>query len=513
MMKLTQSSSFCRNADKACIKRSIVCYQHRIFAEFQKFRKNILNGRRVFYHIVGDPCQFCDFRGNGTLGIDENTETVNDFPVCYLYSTNFRNHFFFLGKARGFNIEYHIGIIQILSSGGEYCIAQVINEVGFHAINNFQIRFICRIHGIREGLYHTMVSDGNGFMSPINGTFDISFHRCHAVHTAHLCMEMEFHTFFLCRIHTRRRSLCRHDGFCHDVDFFGVFIKLHFPLHPEVSVFFDFIFQFVVENRPFHKEFYRCGIGLICNIKRNNVFFPFDFSGFDIENIPLHNDRFPGNFRIYNLHRGTSKFFAKEDASGNGFADRSHFRRNFRLFCRLCSRSNLLKEFLCFCPLFLFHTGTVFLTALDIFELHGHSQSCFFLHQFCHSIIQFFLGQIISHVMLNKNLHLAILIIPVRIGNNAAANFALGCHMVTDGIPELCQNRLGFFIHQLIFRENMHLLDTWKLLHHFFSQFFPVQRRNDFICRNLCYNFPLLPVDSQGKHRRFPKHFLQRGGK
>ena len=49
-----------------------------------------------------------------------------------------------------------------------------------------------------------------------------------------------------------RRS---HDIFRHNIDFLGIFIKLHFALHAQIFTLFDFIAQFGIKNTFFTKNF------------------------------------------------------------------------------------------------------------------------------------------------------------------------------------------------------------------------------------------------------------------
>ena len=165
-----------------------------------------------------------------------------------------------------------------------------------------------------------MVRNGNCLMPPCNRAFDIFFHRCHTIHTAHLCMQMQLHALFLRIIHTGSRRGGSHDIFRHNIDFLGIFIKLHFALHAQIFTLFDFIAQFGIKNTFLHEKFHCSRIAQIRNIKGNNIFFTTNFSRLDVINTALDNDIFPENFRINNLLVCAVDFFAKQNPLGNDSA-------------------------------------------------------------------------------------------------------------------------------------------------------------------------------------------------
>ena len=55
--------------------------------------------------------------------------------------------------------------------------------------------------GISKALYHTVIRDGNGGMSPLIGTFHNVLCLGNTVHIAHLGMAVQFHPLFHGSIH------------------------------------------------------------------------------------------------------------------------------------------------------------------------------------------------------------------------------------------------------------------------------------------------------------------------
>ena len=338
---LNTTFSLCIQADKACIEIGIMRHKHRILAKFQKLRQNFCNNRRIGYHFIRNACQLGNLRRNRAFWVHEGAETVDNLAVYYLYCANFRNTFGFLGKSCCLNIEYHKGVIQRLSARHGDNAAQIVNQIGFYAVNHLQVGFADCVHRIRKCLHNTMVSNGNCLMPPCNRAFDIFFHRCHTIHTAHLCMQMQLHALFLRIIHTGSRRGGSHDIFRHNIDFLGIFIKLHFALHAQIFTLFDFIAQFGIKNTFLHEKFHCSRIAQIRNIKGNNIFFTTNFSRLDVINTALDNDIFPENFRINNLLVCAVDFFAKQNPLGNGGGYRRHLCIGFLLHRRSLCGDNL----------------------------------------------------------------------------------------------------------------------------------------------------------------------------
>ena len=323
-----------------------------------------------------------------------------------------------------------------------------------------------------------MIGDGNGLVTPINGSLNVFLYMRHTIHTAHLGMQMQFHAFFLRIIHPRCRRRSGHNVFRHDVDFLAVFIKLHIPLYPQVFAFFDLIAQFLIEHTAFYKEFYRSGIAQISDIKGNNIFFPFDLLGFHIVNASFYDHSFPNDLCINDFTVIAIDFFPKEDT----FGDR---RRNSRNLCiglflyRFClNGSNFLAQFQQFLFLLLFQQCPLFRRSLYIFKLHQKAVSCFCFDHFHNGIIQMLLRQIICHIIFHENLHLAIYDFPFRIGNHTCADLALVTDKCLDTFPIAFRQLFRRILFQFVCNIDIHFPNAGQILQELLSQIFPFWQRD-----------------------------------
>ena len=147
-----------------------MCDQCRISYELQKLRKNRLNIRRPHNHLVGNAGKLCDLERDRHLRIDKCTELVRDFAMFYFHRTDLDDLILDRAEPGCLQVEDYIRIIQRLSFFIYRYIGQVIYQISFHTIDNFErIVLVQRLNimiGIRECLNHTMIRDRHRRMSP-----------------------------------------------------------------------------------------------------------------------------------------------------------------------------------------------------------------------------------------------------------------------------------------------------------------------------------------------------------
>ncbi len=88
---------FTHFADKAGIKRSVVCNEDSVAAEGEKLFHRIFRKRGVFHHIIGDTGDGNDVLGNGYTGIDKGGKPIENFPILIENGTDFGD---FAGEGR-----------------------------------------------------------------------------------------------------------------------------------------------------------------------------------------------------------------------------------------------------------------------------------------------------------------------------------------------------------------------------------------------------------------------------
>ena len=256
--------------DKTHIKISIMCHHNSILAEFHKLRQNLMNHRRIQYHIVRDMSQLLNLIWNWYFWIDKSRKTFCNGTIYHFYSTNLNNFIFGCTESCCFQIKYNKTICKGLPHRVFYQPFQIVHQIGFHTINDFKIIILSNcVVCIRKSLYISVIGDSKCFVSPFHGTFDDIFDIRYTVHIAHLRMAMQFHTFHRTGIHTGRhkgRNLLdtddRTDGqfavkpvnCCHTFDFQKCTFR-----NPSV---FDFLEIFILAEHFYHDR-----VGKICNRK------------------------------------------------------------------------------------------------------------------------------------------------------------------------------------------------------------------------------------------------------
>ena len=203
--------------NKTGVKTRVVRHQHAAFTEGEKFRQHLLNGRSARHHFVVDAGELFDLKGNGYLGIYEGGEPVRDLPLTVFHlhhdGADLDDPVFHRRKACGFNIEYHIAPVQRLALSICDDLLQIVHQIGLHAVDHLEeivpVRvlipgllpfFLLRLPqvvyemiGVREGLHHAVVRDGDGRMAPLIGPLHDVLHLGNAVHIAHFCMAVQLH--------------------------------------------------------------------------------------------------------------------------------------------------------------------------------------------------------------------------------------------------------------------------------------------------------------------------------
>ena len=143
-----------------------MCHQHAIPHKRQKLGQNHINGRCIGHHGVINARQFCNFGRDGHLGVYKRGKPVHNVPAGHLYSPDFRNLVPLSGKTRGFDVKDHKVVVNALPLGTNHRRPQVVHQIAFHAIQNFDVLAIGGFHGFGEGLHHAVVGDGNGAVAP-----------------------------------------------------------------------------------------------------------------------------------------------------------------------------------------------------------------------------------------------------------------------------------------------------------------------------------------------------------
>ena len=214
---------------KSYIKCNIMTNQKTPFAELQKFRQHLVDGPGIDHHAVRNACQLCDLIGDRQLRIDKVREAVDDPPLHDLHSAKLDDPVLFRRKTGGLKIKDHDRpfpyiCIQILFGNGHYALCQVIDQIAFNAIEDFEkvlavdgrlsvfLAFFVggfqqvfpHMSGVRKSLNIAVIRDGNGRHAPGISPFDNILTLRDTVHITHLGMAVQLNAFYRGVVHSRR---------------------------------------------------------------------------------------------------------------------------------------------------------------------------------------------------------------------------------------------------------------------------------------------------------------------
>ncbi len=199
--------------NKAHIEPGVMSHQNTALAKLQKPGQHYVDLLRPHYHIICYSCKLLNLKGNGRQRINKCGKTIHNLTLTDLHRANFYNAVFCGRKSCRLNIKNHeicLEILPLLVSGD---LMQIVHKIGLHAVNHLKESLLVRrrltrlltavflrlpeilphMVRIRERLYHAVVGNGDGRMSPlVSPLYDI---LClgHPVHIAHLRMTVKLH--------------------------------------------------------------------------------------------------------------------------------------------------------------------------------------------------------------------------------------------------------------------------------------------------------------------------------
>ena len=202
-------------------------YQHTAFAKLQKLRQDRLYLLCIHNHIICYACQFLYFKRNRNLRIDKRRKPVHDFSTRHLHGANLYNTIFHRREAGRLNIKDYEVLFKILALLIGCYLMQIIYQIRLYPIDYLEEILFIRVRisgflpfillclpqilpymiGIREGLYHTMICNRNGRVTPLIGTLHNILCLRHTIHITHLRMAVELHTLTHTCIHTGSREI------------------------------------------------------------------------------------------------------------------------------------------------------------------------------------------------------------------------------------------------------------------------------------------------------------------
>ena len=168
--------------------------------EGQKGPQGLLLGGGPLQHLVGDPGEVDDLRGQDTPRGDKGVEPVGDLPVPQDDGADLDDDLILFVQACGLDVKTD----DLVREGGvrlsvdHHPVVHVVEVVGLHPVEELDL--LGRVPGVREGLGHPVVGDGNGRVAPGLRPLDhvpvrpqLGHHRGEGVHGGHGGVQVELH--------------------------------------------------------------------------------------------------------------------------------------------------------------------------------------------------------------------------------------------------------------------------------------------------------------------------------
>ena len=199
-------------AQKGHVKGGVVRHQHRAFEEFCKFGEHFGKRRLPGEHGRIDARQLHHLFRDGAAGVDELGELPYLLAVFQTHGADLDDLIHVGVQARRLKIEDdESGVFESAAVAAGDDLRGVLDEIALAAGDELDVLAAHRAEGLREGLHHAVVGDGDGGMPPGGGLRNQRLGRGAGVHGAHLRMQMQLHALFLCLVPAR------HDRQKHDV--------------------------------------------------------------------------------------------------------------------------------------------------------------------------------------------------------------------------------------------------------------------------------------------------------
>ena len=181
--------------DKAGIKVRVVGNQHPVSHKFQKLGQHLVNFRSARQHGIGNSRQFDDPGFQLAPGIHKGLKAVNLLTVLHNDGTDFDDLILLRGQAGGFQIECHISIVKghIPAAVHHDPVIHIVDIISLAAIQDLDARLGRRFHGIRKGLRHAVIRNGDGPMPPGRCLLNRIGSHGQSVHVAHHRMQMQLY--------------------------------------------------------------------------------------------------------------------------------------------------------------------------------------------------------------------------------------------------------------------------------------------------------------------------------
>ncbi len=195
--------------DEAGVKVGVVGNQNPVPHEFQELGQHFLDFGCTLQHLIGDAGEFHDFPVQRPLRVHEGLEPVHLFSLFEDDGTDLDDPVGTGRKARGFQVEGHIFLVEghILRAMNHDAVVHVIDIVAFAAVEDLDslvgaghlgstLPVFHHMQRIRKGLAAAVVGDGDGLVSPGGSLLDGGLGAGEGIHVRHGGMQVQLHPLF-----------------------------------------------------------------------------------------------------------------------------------------------------------------------------------------------------------------------------------------------------------------------------------------------------------------------------
>ncbi|CDC69074.1 unknown [Oscillibacter sp. CAG:155] len=169
--------------------------------ELQKVRQRLLELRRVLEHVVGDAGEADDLRRQAAVGVDKGLEPLADLSIAQHNGADLRDSLPVHLEAGGLDVKAHELPVQraVQIAVDHHPVVDVVDEVPLHTVEELDL-VPGGVPGVREGLGHAVVRDGDGRVAPADGGLHRLLGIRQGVHVAHLGVQVQLHPLLLCGV-------------------------------------------------------------------------------------------------------------------------------------------------------------------------------------------------------------------------------------------------------------------------------------------------------------------------
>ena len=184
-------------ADEADVELSVVGRQRPPVHEAQKFRQRLPGRRGAPEHLVGDAGQAHDLRRQPAAGVHKGLEPLRHLTVSQHHRADLRDGLPVHLEAGGLDVEADDLPLQggVHGAVDDDAVVHIVDEIALHAVEDLDLA-PRGVPGVRKGLGHTVVRDGDGGVAPANGLVDDLLGVGQGVHVGHLGVQVQLHPLY-----------------------------------------------------------------------------------------------------------------------------------------------------------------------------------------------------------------------------------------------------------------------------------------------------------------------------